>query len=322
MGKAVFIMSLDFELFWGMQDVTNLENYQENVLGGRKAISLLLSLCDKYGIHATWATVGMMFAENKKEIFQYMPEDEYLPSYENKTVSVYRLLNQIGNDEKEEPCFYGGSLIREIAKHQNMEIGSHSFSHYYCREKGQTVDQFLADLMSAKKIAEEKGYVLSSLVLPRNQVDDEYVKVFKEAGITAFRDEENDWIHKRIKIRTCRRMFRLIDVYFPITGQGGYVPKKKYGVWNFPGSRMYKPYFNKLSYLENVKLLRIKRQMYHAAKKGLVFHFWTHPHNLGLYTDFHMKQIEEIFRYYQKLNKQFGMISLNMREAASYFEEK
>lgn len=322
MKKSVLITSLDFELFWGMQDVTKLENYEDNILGGRKAIRQLLTLFDKYDIHATWATVGMMFADDKNEIRKYMPSSEMLPSYETGKLSPYRLMDTIGNNEKEEPCFYGGSLIREISEHPNMEIGSHTFSHYYCREKGQTVEQFSADLQSARRIAESKGYSLTSLVLPRNQVDDAYIKVFNQAGITAFRDEENDWIHQKIKFRPLKRICRLTDVYFPITGQGGYLPVKKYGVWNFPGSRMYKPLFKKLSVLENAKIKRIKKQMYHAAKNGLVFHLWTHPHNLGKYTDFHMKQLEEIFSYYQKLNQEFGMISLNMKEAASYFEER
>ena len=54
---GTLIVSLDFELFWGMLDVCPLEKYQDHVLGGRKAIPGLLALFQKYGIHATWATV-------------------------------------------------------------------------------------------------------------------------------------------------------------------------------------------------------------------------------------------------------------------------
>ena len=201
-----------------------------------------------------------------------------------------------------------------------MEIGSHTFSHYYCREHGQTVEQFRTDLNAARQIAEANGYKLTSLVLPRNQVEDNYIDVIKGLGFRAYRDEENDWIHEKVKIRPLLRLFRLIDVYFPITGQGGYIPKKNNGVWNFPGSRMYKPYFKKLSFMEGLKVRRIKRQMLHAAKNGLVFHLWWHPHNIGVYTDFHLKQLEEIFAYYEKLHDEYGMISFNMEEAADYFD--
>jgi hypothetical protein len=44
MMKGTLIVSLDFELFWGMLDCSTLEAYGENVLGGRKAIPQLLEL--------------------------------------------------------------------------------------------------------------------------------------------------------------------------------------------------------------------------------------------------------------------------------------
>lgn len=321
MTNSVLIVSLDFELFWGMQDVTSLDFYKEHILGGRIAIDRLLSLFEKYDIHATWATVGFLFAKDKNEILQNMPGEKMLPSYMNEKLSSYRCLPQLGNDEQSEPCFYASSIIKHISEKKGMEIGSHTFSHYYCREDGQTIEQFKADLEAAKKIGEENGYYLSSLVLPRNQVLKKYMDIIGELGFTAYRDEENDWIHKKIKIKTLKRMFRLMDVYIPITGQGGYIPAKKNGVWNFPGSRMYKPLFKKLQFLERVKITRIKKQMLHAAKNGLVFHLWWHPHNIGVNTDFHMKQLEEIFAYYQALNKKYNMISMNMKEAADYFEK-
>ena len=66
--KGTLIVSLDFELFWGMQDGHTLASYEANVKGGRKAIPGLLELFQEYGIHATWATVGFMFAESFEEL--------------------------------------------------------------------------------------------------------------------------------------------------------------------------------------------------------------------------------------------------------------
>lgn len=56
--------------------------------------------------------------------------------------------------------------------------------------------------------------------------------------------------------------------------------------------------------------------MLHAAKKGLTFHLWWHPHNIGVMTEYHLKQLEELFEYYHTLKEKYGMRSLNMREAA------
>ena len=311
---GTLIVSLDFELFWGMQDSHKLSEYEDHVLGGRKAIPRLLELFQKYGIHATWATVGFQFAENEEHVRKYFPDQ--MPTYDHAELSGYRCFGQIGKNEAEAPCFYAPGLIRQIADTPNQEIGSHTFSHYYCREPGQTVQQFREDMMSAKAIAAENGYRLTSVVLPRNQCEPEYTQVLCELGFSAYRDEENDWIHEKIKCRPLMRLLRLADVYFPLTGQGGYIPKVENGIVNLVGSRMYKPYFRLLAFLEGMKLRRIKRQMLHAAKNGLTFHLWWHPHNIGVRTDFHMRQLEEIFRYFEKLREQYGMRSLNMGEAA------
>ena len=317
---GTLIVSLDFELFWGMLDQCALEDYQDNVLGGRTAIPRLLKLFQKYDIHATWATVGFLFAENYEQLKKYFPYAR--PSYDKNGLSPYDWFDRIGEDEAAAPCFYGSSLIRMVADEPGQEIGSHTFSHYYCREEGQNLEQFAQDMAAAKKIAADHGYDLTSVILPRNQCEPTYTRVFRDLGFTAYRDEENDWIHEKIKFRPLLRILRLADVYFPLTGQGGYHPQKEDGIWNLVGSRMYKPIFSSLAFLERQKLRRIKTQMRHAAKKGLTFHLWWHPHNIGVQTEEHLAQLEELFAYYQTLKAQYGMESLNMREAAEKLEQE
>lgn len=321
METAKLIVSLDFELFWGMQDGWTLEEYRENVLGGRRAIPQMLELFRNHGIHATWATVGFMFADNYDELKAFFPDNALLPTYHNSALSAYHCFEAIGEDEKTAPCFYAPSLIQLVNESEGQEIGSHTFSHYYCRESGQTVEQFEADMKSAKAIAESKGFKLTSVVLPRNQCEPEYTAVLNKLGFAAYRDEENDWIHEKVKFRPLMRILRLLDVYFPLTGQGGYIPKCENGIWNFVGSRMYKPYFRPLAFMEKLKVHRIKRQMLHAAKNGLVFHLWWHPHNVGVKTDFHMKQLEDIFSYYAMLRERYGMQSMNMCELTEAMEK-
>lgn len=314
MTTPTLIVSLDYELFWGMQDGWELSEYEANILGGRKAIPQMLELFQKHGVHATWATVGFLFGENVEELRRFFPEK--LPTYENATLSAYSCFGSIGANEEESPCYYGSSLVEQIAAIPGQEIGSHTFSHYYCREAGQTTEQFQADMEAAKAIAADKGFDLWSVVLPRNQCEPEYAKVLADMGFSCYRDEENDWIHEKVKFRPLMRILRLLDVYFPLTGQGGYIPQIENGIVNLVGSRMYKPYFRPLSFMEGLKIRRIKKQMHHAAKNGLTFHLWWHPHNVGVRTDFHMKQLEEIFSYYDELKEKYGMRSLNMGEAA------
>lgn len=314
------IISLDFELFWGLLEEMKLEDYQDNVLGGKAAIPKLLKLFEKYNIHATWAAVGFLFAENYEELKTYFPEEK--PTYCKAGVSPYDYFAKIGDDEKSAPCFYAPGLIRLVSQTPGQEIGSHTFSHFYCREKGQTVEQFAADLRAARKLAADKGYDLTSLILPRNHCEPEYTRVFREIGFTAYRDEEDDWIHEKIKFFPLLRLLRLLDVYLPLTGQGVHPARKEYGVWNFVGSGMYKCIRPSLGFLEGMKLRRIKARMLKAAKEDLVFHLWWHPHNIGLRTQEHLAQLEEIFEYYLELKKTYGMESLNMKEAVLRMEQE
>ena len=313
---GTLIVSLDFELFWGMLDCKTLEQYQDHVLGGRKAIPRLLDLFEKYGIHATWAAVGFLFGENYEDLKAYFPEQALRPSYADEKLDPYPWFSRIGQDEETAPCFYGLSLLRQVAQRPGQEIGSHTFCHYYCREKGQTTEQFAADMRAAKAIAKDKGYDLTSVILPRNECEPEYTEVLRDLGFTAYRDEENDWIHEHVKIRILLKVLRTIDMYFPLTGQGGYTPWQEDGIWNLVGSRMFRPILSSVTFLERWKVRRICAQMRHAAKKGLTFHLWWHPHNLGVRTEEHFRQLETIFQCYAQLREKYGMRSLNMREAA------
>ena len=123
---GTLIVSLDFELFWGMLDVCPLEKYQDNVLGGRKAIPELLALFQKYGIHATWATVGYLFAGSVQEAASFFPEEALRPTYDDPALNSYAEFSKIG--ETEAPCFFAPSLIDLVAGTPGQEIGSHTFS--------------------------------------------------------------------------------------------------------------------------------------------------------------------------------------------------
>ena len=319
--SGTLLVSLDFELFWGMLDVCPLEEYEDHVLGGRQAIPRLLRLFREHDIHATWATVGFLFAENKEEARKYFPS--HGPSYENDKLSPYDWFDKIGEDENTAPCFFAPSLLKMVADTQGQEIGSHTFCHYYCREAGQTPEQFREDMQAAKDIALAHGYELKSAVMPRNETRPEYVAILRELGFTSYRDEENDWIHRKFtdEKSLIRRILKLADVYFPLTGIGGFAPRNEDGLWNLIGSRQYKAIFPTLHFMEKLKLRRIKAQMLRAAKKGLVCHIWWHPHNIGVNTQEHLDQLEELFSYYDTLKEKYGMRSLNMSEAAEMLTE-
>ena len=67
-----FVLSLDFEKYWGVFDSKPLVEYQENLNNVNNVIDKLLELSDYYGVKLTFATVGFLLNENKvsyKKIF-------------------------------------------------------------------------------------------------------------------------------------------------------------------------------------------------------------------------------------------------------------
>lgn len=132
---GTLIVSLDFELFWGMLDVCPLEKYQDHVLGGRKAIPGLLALFQKYGIHATWATVGYLFARSAQEAASFFPEEGLRPAYDDPALNSYAEFSKIGEAEADAPCFFAPSLVELVAETPGQEIGSHTFPITTARKK-------------------------------------------------------------------------------------------------------------------------------------------------------------------------------------------
>src|SRR5689334_25012451 len=119
MDKGILVVSLDFELFWGVRDRCTLESYGEHIHGARKAIPAMLDLFREYGIHATWATVGFLFFRTKEDLLAACPQSR--PIYENARLSPYPVLEEIGRDEAADPYRFGRSLIDLIRSYPGQE---------------------------------------------------------------------------------------------------------------------------------------------------------------------------------------------------------
>jgi len=317
--EGVFAISLDFELYWGVRDKRALDSYRENLNGARRAIPDILDAFARYEVHATWATVGLLFLESRDELQLTKPKT--LPDYTDKSLNPYPYVATIGNSEQDDPCHYAPSLIKMIASYPGQEIGTHTFSHYYCLEQGQSLQTFRADLVAALAAAKSLGIELRSLVFPRNQCNPDYLDVCRELGITSYRGNARAWMYKAANSAEqspLRRLARLGDAYFNLSGQNCYLHSELEGgiPIEIPASRFLRPASKVLSAIEPLRLRRIKSEMSYAARHGLIYHLWWHPHNFGANTDANMAFLSEILRHYQFLSHEFGMCSLNMGEIA------
>ncbi len=323
MNKGCFVISLDFELLWGQLDQKSFFSYGKNVLKGREVIPNILSLFEKYGIHATWAVVGFLATDDKEDLVRYSPSIK--PSYTNVLSSSYNYLDMVDGDETTSPLFFGSSIVKKILKTKNQEIGTHTFSHYYCLEDGANIESFCQDLLASKKVIKEKyGVDVISLVFPRNQSLPTYIEHLKELGINVWRGNPIGYsLSKNAFKRFVDKVTRFADTYIPICGHLCFdYPKKEFGTICVNASRFLRPYNKHLFFLEWMKIKRIKGQMKYAAKKKKMFHLWWHPHNFGSNPKKMLKQLESILSYYSALRQKYGFESRTMNEfACSAIEE-
>jgi hypothetical protein len=84
--------------------------------------------------------------------------------------------------------------------------------------------------------------------------------------------------------------------------------------FNIPSSRFLRPASKKFNGLENLRLRRIKESMSFAAKKGMVYHLWWHPHNFGANISANVSFLEKILVHYKKLNDEWNFESVSMRQ--------
>lgn len=308
MESAKFIISLDFELDWGVYDVKNT-TYDKNIIGARYAIPKILNLFKAYNISATWATVGMLFNKDKQSFIKYKPLKT--PSYINQKFNSYQV--NIGMNEEDDPYHYAYSLIKLIQQFPGQEIASHSYSHYYTTEPGQTPEEFKEDIQAAKKIAISLFNTdIKSFVFPRNLMNENYLTILSDLNFCAYRGNPKHWAYIRGEDKSLFiRVYRFIDIFFNLSGYLCHPNLENDGIKNIPASRFLRP-FIKMKLLNYLMLNRIKSEMLYAAKNNLMYHLWWHPHNFGINTKENLRNLENILKYFHMLNKSYNMQSITM----------
>src|SRR5262245_13807069 len=264
---GVFVISLDFELLWGVRDKYTVADYGANILGARKAVPALLGSFRSRGIACTWATVGFLFCADRDELLECCPASR--PNYRHRQLCPYDDLAELGRDEESDPYHFGLSLLHQVRLAPNQEIGTHTFSHFYCLEEGGTLEAFRADLAAAKAVAKRRGVELKSIAFPRNQYADPYLAASQELGMTSFRGNENAWFHRATagdKQSLLMRAARLADSYISIGGAYVRQPEMTAGLLNINSSRFLRP-IRPDGRLEDLRLHRIRRAMDEAARQ-------------------------------------------------------
>jgi peptidoglycan/xylan/chitin deacetylase (PgdA/CDA1 family) len=315
MSAPTFTISLDFELLWGIFDKVGNSFDPLYFANTRKLIPEMLDVFEKNEIRATWATVGMLFADNEEEWRYYSPVHK--PSYRNSILSAYEFAKKNGLDPA---VHFAPELIKKILETPGQELGSHTFAHYYTLERGQSPEQFRHDLQACQRISQEKfGVTLRSLVFPRNHLNELYLPICREEGFTQVRSNPRNWYWQETQHEDLsKRIFRSADCFFPVgedtlfdVAELAPSPSEPLLI---PASRIMRPIFKYNRLFNIVRLQRIKNEMSAAARTNKSYHLWWHPHNFAIDPIPAMAELNELMLHFKRLKENFGMVSMGMED--------
>lgn len=283
-------------------------------------VKRLLVVFEKHEIHATWATVGLLYFkdferlnEGTKDLSIPYKNDNYSPfpitgkKYENIPFEIISAQKEIGL----------------ILNAKNQELASHTFSHYYTLEAGQTIENFQFDTAAMQSIGKELNHEFKSIVFPRNQINTDYLSACFASGLRAYRGNQLNKLWSNsffLSESIVKKGKRYLDAYYNVSPTKGLKLtelENNEGLINIPASRFLRPSSGN-NILEKRKVNRIISEMENAAKNGEIYHLWWHPHNFAEKEAEHFDQLAIILESFKKLNAKYGFESMNMGEIGAY----
>lgn len=320
MENGSFIISLDFELFWGVLDCQDYVSHLSRFKHTRSVIDALIETFENNAIRATWSTVGLLMITGSEELEGIRPTING-PAYSNGLLDNYKSFFRIlETDAYTDDVFFALPIVMALKDSQYQDIGTHTFSHYYCLEDGQTLEAFNEDLALAKRTASLYGIPLRSIVFPRNQYNPQYIQQLTVHDINIFRGNPEQFIYKtRREDNLFIRFLHLIDTYLNIAGNITHRnPSGAETVYNIKASRFLRPMSKTGRLFKKLQLRRIKNEMTYAAKNHHYYHLWWHPHNFSSYTEENFLFLNEIIAHFEYLRKTYHFSSESME---SYLEK-
>ncbi len=309
---GTLVVSLDFELYWGMHDIWPLSSYAKNLAGVPRAVASTLALFKEFNVHATWATVGLIGCANEKEAVRFTPRVR--PAYLRDAANPFRLL-----DGSVEPRYlFAPHLVQAIGHQEGQELATHTFSHFSCLEPGHSLEAFRADLRASLDVLSNFGPRPKSVVFGRNRFSLEHLAVCAEEGICFFRGSPSSEIYDlgdgRVQ-QIHRRFGRLFDAHLPLIGFDRLAshPRTSRRLVDIPASRFLRPH-SRCPVLPTLALRRVLGELREAARSERGYHLWWHPHNAGHQLLENMEQLRQILETFSELRAAGQMRSLNMSE--------
>jgi len=323
--KGYFLISLDFELHWGRFDKVILDKKRRQELDNTlQLIPQILKLFSENNIAATWAVVGMLFNDNKSEWQKNIPYT--IPNYKNDKLSAYNYFSSFEEQEHLKKYFFSNDLINQIIASPNQELATHTYSHYYCLEDGQVIQNFKDDLVKSNFFFKKRNCKMSSLVLPRNQYNAAYKGILEEMKIETVRTNPSNWYWNANNDNYSKKIFRFIETFNLFSYDKclslQYFRSQIAHPYYLPASRFLRSWSPIMKILNHLKLKKILNEMTFAAKHNRYYHIWWHPENFGLYPDECLKELQIIINHFIHLKKKYGFETKTMKGFGDLIKNK
>ena len=302
--KPRVVISLDFEMRWGVHDVCGLDidAYRANLEGERAVIPALLRLLAEHEMRATWATVGAIGCSGWQEYFERAPPP---PAYLDRRFAVKAAYADIDPDGR---LHFAPDLVHAILKTPGQELGTHTFSHVFLRERGVTAQDAAADLAAATRLHQERfDGVPRSLVFPRNQPA--FIGVVRTSSVRIWRGNAAAWYYDCEDSEhngLLPRALKLIDAFNPLTKRaaplvGDMNRASLFLRLNLPGAAW------------RAHVYRIRAAL-DALEADEILHLWFHPHNVGADIARGLARIEEVVRLIEERQASGNLRSCTMAD--------
>lgn len=306
-----FVVSLDFELAWGVRDLAFARSYLPNLIGGLSLVPSTLALFESFGIRATWAVVGSLQLSGPQSL-----RDLYVGPSERLEALLSNAFLPVGESRELDQLHFAPRLASRITETAGQETGSHTLlhTHWHGTSSRTLFADDLASLARLEPIGPE-----AVIVFPRNLYDEEALAMAAASGFSAFRGvpETMAWHHTSSKVnQPWRRALRLTGSFVPQNRRAfsaGLTDDRTMA--NVRASRFLRPPTG--NRVINRRLVGVvKHEMSIAAANNLTYHLWWHPHNHGARPETASGMLESILDHFQHLQREHDWPSLSMASAA------
>lgn len=327
--KAVFTISLDFELLWGSVASGKHRKFQAHFERGgaghafdatRSIVDRLLALFRKYDVPVTWATLGHLFLESCAATDGVKHPEMPRPRHAWFTEDWYAC--DPCRDFRAEPLWYGRDMVLKIlAAEPKHDVGSHSFSHVIFGDPGCTEEVAEAEIARCVELARALGLKMESFVYPRNELG--HLEVLRRHGFQITRGRMPFWFAK-FRSRTLRRAGHVLDDVLAMTPDCGWPEKSPTGLWVVPVSMF-------LQSMDGARRLIPASSRVRKGIKGIeraisersLFHLSFHPtENLCFRTDSMFQVLERIVGHAARRRDEGLLSVMTMADIGRFCEER